>query len=45
MQLMDVWQVMDYIVEYANSETKTAEEAQSGSGSVRRARQDDFDNF
>lgn len=42
---MDLWQALDYIVEYANSETKTAEQAKEGYVPARKARQEDFDNF
>jgi hypothetical protein len=38
---MDLGQVIDYIIEFANNETK----AQSGETPSKRAKQEDFDNF
>ena len=43
--MMDLGQVMDYIVEYANAETKSDKQQKSGVKSVRKAQQQDFDSF
>ena len=43
--MMDLGQVMDYIVEYANSETEANERSKSGETLVKRANQADFDAF
>ena len=43
--MMDLGQVMDYIVEYANSETKANERAKSNELPVKKANQADFDTF
>ena len=45
LQMMDLGQVMDYIVEYANAETKSDKQQKSGVKSVRKAQQQDFDSF
>ena len=45
MQMMDLGQVMDFIVEYANSEMKSQERAKSDKKPARKAQQQDFDAF